>query len=141
MAGGQRMKRDLDLIRDIMLAISDMEPVAIEVSPWQEIHIIGRSEESIEYHIKLIEERGFLRAEAVNFNSVDANKKIAVRLRYDALSDAGHDFLDTIRDDNIWGQTKTKAKKAGVGALSFVWEIAKAVTKAEIRKQTGFDIS
>lgn len=41
----------------------------------------------------------------------------------------GHEFLDTIRDNDIWAKTKTVAQKAGATAVSAFAEIAKALIK------------
>ncbi|MDP4026262.1 DUF2513 domain-containing protein [Methylobacterium sp. NEAU 140] len=58
----------------------------------------------------------------------------------DRLTWRGHEFLDTIRDDEVWAQTKQTAKGAGTGAIEFVWGIAKEVAKAEIKRRTGLDV-
>jgi hypothetical protein len=42
------------------------------------------------------------------------------------LTYRGHELLDTIREQQIWQWTKEAAKKGGVEALGFLWEIGKA---------------
>jgi hypothetical protein len=44
----------------------------------------------------------------------------------------GREFLDDVRDVEVWGKTKERAKAvAGVG-FSFLWEIAKAEVKSKL---------
>jgi hypothetical protein len=52
----------------------------------------------------------------------------------------GHDFIDSVRDDKIWAETKDTAKKAGGWTLSLLSEIAKAVIKENITKHTGINL-
>jgi Hypothetical protein (DUF2513) len=44
----------------------------------------------------------------------------------------GREFLDDIRDTEVWGKTKERAKAVASVGLSFVWEIAKAEMKAKL---------
>ena len=44
----------------------------------------------------------------------------------------GHEFLDSIREENNWGKVKTVAQKAGAFSLTALGEIAKEVTKTAI---------
>ena len=49
------------------------------------------------------------------------------------LSWRGHDFLNDIRDPEIWRKTKERAKGVANVGVGFLWEIA----KAEIRSKLG----
>lgn len=44
----------------------------------------------------------------------------------------GHEFLDTIRDSDVWGKAKAVANKAGGASIAFMWEIAKAEVKTKL---------
>jgi hypothetical protein len=43
----------------------------------------------------------------------------------------GHEFLDDIRDPEIWRKTKDRAKSVAGAGLSLLWEIAKAEIKTK----------
>ena len=44
----------------------------------------------------------------------------------------GHEFLDTVRDPEIWRKTKERAGSVASVGVSFIWEIAKAELKAKL---------
>ena len=44
----------------------------------------------------------------------------------------GHEFLDTIRDNQVWKLTKDTAKKAGVGGLKVLVEVGKSYAKQKL---------
>lgn len=52
----------------------------------------------------------------------------------------GHDFLDAVRDDNIWKKVKLGASRAGAGSMEFLFEIAKAYVKQSVQEKLGFQI-
>ncbi|MFB0921620.1 MAG: DUF2513 domain-containing protein [Oscillospiraceae bacterium] len=45
---------------------------------------------------------------------------------------SGHEFINTIRSDDNWGQIKDTAKKAGIFSLQSIIDIGKAVAAAAI---------
>ena len=51
----------------------------------------------------------------------------------------GHDFLDSIRDQSVWAQTKDGARKMGGASWDVLIEIAKAIAKAEAKKRLGIE--
>ena len=51
----------------------------------------------------------------------------------------GHEFLDAVREKEIWEKTKEAAKKGGVKTLELIWEIGKAICKSELKKRTGLE--
>lgn len=101
------MKRDMDLVRKLMIVIEDrcvpgaLTPISVE----------GYSEDQIDYHIDLLKEVGF----------VDGSFFIKAQSREFLgnchMTWAGHDFLDAIRDDAVWSKRKEKIIKFGVGAF------------------------
>jgi hypothetical protein len=48
------------------------------------------------------------------------------------LSWQGHDFLNDIRDPEIWRKTKERAKGVASVGVGFLWEIAKAEVRAKL---------
>jgi hypothetical protein len=56
------------------------------------------------------------------------------------LSWAGDDFLDSVRDPEIWRQTKEGAKKAGGFTVELLGDLAKGLIKTQIKKHTGVEL-
>jgi len=55
------------------------------------------------------------------------------------LTMEGHDFLDTVRDPEIWRRTKQGATKAGGWTIGLLAEFGRAVLKQKA-KEYGFDL-
>jgi Hypothetical protein (DUF2513) len=53
---------------------------------------------------------------------------------------AGHDFVDSVRDDSIWREAKDGAKKAGGFSLELLGALAKGLLKKKIEQHTGVEI-
>ena len=133
------MKRDLDFIRDLLLKIEGGQKV-FETASSEAAEILGftpdtpldrEDADKLSGHINLLEDAGFIEVEArMGGGSIWVKD----------LTWKGHEYLDTVRDNEVWMQTKAMVKKAGTGAIEFIWGIAKEVAKAEIKRRTGFDV-
>lgn len=89
------MKRDMDLVRSILLKIEE-QPYT---GSFLDVSVPGHTGEEISYHIMLLDEAGLIEAE--NVSSSDGMDWKALRLTY-----AGHEFLDAARNDNVWSSAK-----------------------------------
>ncbi|RMU13536.1 DUF2513 domain-containing protein, partial [Pseudomonas savastanoi] len=56
------------------------------------------------------------------------------------LTYKGHEFLDTVRDEEIWRRTKAGAEKAGGVGLGLLLEIDKAYGKQVFREKLGIEL-
>jgi len=101
------MKRDMDLVREILLAIESF-PFDGDA---HEILIQGRSQIEISYHLKILCEAGLV--DALDASSMDGPLFIPRSLTW-----SGHEFLDASRDPSRWAQAKALMVKAG-GSLTF----------------------
>jgi hypothetical protein len=113
----------MDLVRDILLEI-DKTP-ELDGSRWvpgENITIEGHSREELAYHLNMLVEAGFIRGEY----TMDA--PLISKLTWQ-----GHEFLDNVRDPDIWSKTKERAKKLSAIGLALLGELA----KAEIKKKLG----
>ncbi len=133
------MKRDMDMVRDLLLKVEDGQKV-FETASSEDAELLGfepdtvlsqEDADKIAGHLILLEEADFIVVEG---------RMGGGSVLVDRLTWRGHEFLDTIRDDEVWAQTKQTAKKAGTGAIEFVWGIAKEIAKAEVKRRTGFDV-
>ena len=119
---GINMKRDMDLIRAMLLAIE------AETSGWapNELEIPGYTQEQIKYHAVLLGEAGL--ADVCDITTGDCPAAIVNRLTW-----AGHEFLDASRENQIWNQAKDKINKIG-GASIGIWV---ALLTELIKKKLG----
>jgi hypothetical protein len=122
------MRLEKELVRKILLAIE-----ASEGSPYEgvELEIDGWTQDQIGYHVMLLAEANYLIAEDLGGIGDDLAWE-AQRLTF-----AGHEFLDTIRDVEVWRRTKEAAGRAGGVSLQVMVEIGKAYAKQVLQERTG----
>jgi hypothetical protein len=107
---GIDMKRDMDLVRVMLLAI--------EESPHgfaPKIEISGYTQEQIGYHATLLKEAGL--AEGIETTTMGSQSP---ELMITRLTWLGHDFLDNARENQTWNQAKDMIKTIGSASLQ-VW--------------------
>lgn len=118
------MKRDLDLIRDILLAI-EAEPAGKLIrtiplpSKWTKEEAIG--------HLRLIKDAGLTDGK-IDFHGDQ------LLMAIHGLSNRGHDLLDSIRNETVWQQTKDKVEEVG-GSVGL--DVVKAIAGAILGKMLG----
>ncbi len=117
------MERDMDLIRAMLLAIESNQS---GFAP--KIEIPNYTEEQINYHALLLGEAGL--AEVVDTTSGGSKSPEAMIIR---LTWAGHEFLDSARENTRWNQAKDLINKIG-GASIQIWII---LLTELIKKQIG----
>lgn len=89
------MKRDMDLIREVLLRVEDL-PFD---GRFHNIAVDERSDEEVNYHVMLLHEAGFI--EAIDLTTHDGICWKPKRLTY-----SGHEFLDAARSDTVWQKAK-----------------------------------
>lgn len=105
------MKRDMDLIRELMLLLED-RPIPAFGIEWlapETIQVAGRGAAEIGYHLSLLVQAGFIEAGGADTTGMRLSPGIAFR----GLSWTGHDFLESVRSPDVWDRTKEAAKSAG----------------------------
>lgn len=127
------MKRDMDLVRELLLKLESYQKppgtMAI-VDPYLgQFQIDGYSADQIAYHLSLIREAGFIESPG----SQPAGGGVTFR----RLSWDGHDYLDAIRDPEIWRKTKGGADAVGSLTFDLVRDLAKGFIKTKIEEHTG----
>jgi hypothetical protein len=116
------MKRDMDLIREILLKIEDYPDTDMGDVPKVE----GYSEKEIYYNIWLLHDAGFI--EAYDLSAGGDLTFFPKRLTW-----AGCEFLDSARDGRRWKQAKDIMKTTGGFALDVL-----AMLLGELAKQQAF---
>ena len=115
------MKRDMDLIREILLKIEERPFDGM----WFTLDIDGCSPEAISYHVMLLHEAGLIEAYCDSaLGSID--NWLPIRLTWQ-----GHEFLDAARDSTRWDQAKGIMTKVG----GFALEVLKAVLIESAKSQ------
>lgn len=108
------MKRDMDLIRKILLELEKKE----SITSWTTITIDGYRDDQVNYHIGLLDEAGFIEAERY------LDGQYMVR----NLTWEGHEFLENAKNDTIWTKAKEFIKeKGGSVSLGIMTEILKKI--------------
>lgn len=102
------MKRDFDLIREILLLIEEQHTgVAI-----YGFEVDGYDLSVVAYHCKLLKEVGFIS----DYKASYAENTI-YNIAVGGLTWEGNDYLDKVRDNTIWKKTKDTIKKKGLPLL------------------------
>lgn len=125
-AGEGDVQRDMDLVRSIMLAIEDTT-APIDLNDLRKT--LGDPDEAkLVQHIRLLsDEAGYIQGVPAHSNS--GYNWLAMDLTWN-----GHEFLESIRDPEIWRQTKAGAKSAGSFSIKVIADIAKAIIKDRVDK-------
>ena len=119
------MKRDMDLVRKILLFTEALPPGSGSVRlPYPDA-----SQNELEYHAMMLVERGLLKKRGgVHIDAED------VGVYPDGLTFEGHDFLDAIRNDTVWRKTMDKVTST-LGSASF--EIIKSIAEGYAKQLLG----
>lgn len=122
------MKRDMDLVREILLAIeggqsslqataglpgSDAEPAAVE------------------YHVNLLRQAGLVEVMSTSLGG---------SYHFRGLTWEGHDFLDTVRDPEVWKRTKDGASKMGGWTFGLLKDLGTAYLKHVAKERLGLNL-
>lgn len=115
------MKRDMELIREILLLIeADSFDGSIE----------GYDSEIVEKHMKLL-----IAEKLINRNSVGIGGKFATTTE---LTWAGHEFIENLRQKEIWNTIKTEFKEESVSTiLGVAKQMAENFAKKKLDKLLG----
>ena len=104
------MKRDMDLVRKILFAMEELPPFAT-----QPIEIEGYDKQQVAYHCEMLCQKGYIKhyhgETCDNFDGV-------IAFWVQDLTWEGQDFLETIRQDTIWNNTKKAIKDKGLPMLT-----------------------
>lgn len=114
------MKRDMNLIRKLLLAL--------EEGDGRQIVIDGYNETQIGYHCYLIVDAGLAKGVDVTCRESECPEYIATELTW-----AGHDFLDAAREPDRWKTAQGVFTKMGGVTL----EVAKAVLTTLMTQQAN----
>jgi DNA-binding transcriptional ArsR family regulator len=124
------MRRDMDVVRQLLLHIE-----SDDVFDGSSTGVVTAAEldlpiQVVTYHMKLLVDAGLVdRADWL------ASGDPIIR----GLTWQGHEFIDAVRDPEIWRKTKASGKEAGGWTLGLLKDVATALVKDTIKKHIGFD--
>lgn len=108
------MTRDMDLVREILLAMDSHEH---GYAP-QSMQFDGFTDEQIGYHVYIMGQANLLEVADASFLDGSSPKAIPISLTW-----AGHEFLANARETANWLQAKKMMQ--GAGQVSFqIWQAA-----------------
>ncbi len=132
------MKRDMDLIRQILLDFENgkkswsclTKSVADAICAEDEHVVPDDIAKAHDYHINLLVIGGFIEAE----------RNSASVWYIERMTWHGHDFIDSVRDNDIWKETKNAAKSVGGWSVEILTSLAKGFIKTKLQSLTGMDL-
>lgn len=118
------MKRDMDLIRKILLDfengerwVKTLNAATCKAMNGDDDNVVSDDVAAAnQYHMKLLRE-----AELVDASPMGGGWLI------ESMTWAGHDFLDSVRDETVWAKTKEITKSVGSVSFSSLKTIAEGV--------------
>lgn len=124
------MKRDLDLIRNIMIYLEENLQPSKEINA-TDLPFYNRNDDEdyqlMSEHLKLIIENGYI--EVIKTPMGGFTLFFITR-----ITTQGHDFLDALRNEKVWNQVKEKTLSVGGYTLSLLVDLGKEYIKNELFK-------
>ncbi|WP_339491160.1 DUF2513 domain-containing protein [Pseudomonas rhizophila] len=120
------MKRDLDLVRKILMYYEDKEMDGMD----RTIEVEGYSESFIDYHLLLMDEAGLLRCERTVSSSTPSR---VVRVYPFSLTWEGHEFLSSAKNESLWSKAKNLSlDKAGILSFDIMKDLLVSMAKDKL---------
>ncbi|MDD3468237.1 MAG: DUF2513 domain-containing protein [Campylobacterales bacterium] len=125
------MKRDMDLLREIMLYLEEKLDYAasdsIDSFPMSDdlSYTSDEAYNKMAYHIQLLLDDGLIDARKLSMGGI--NKYLIL-----TITSKGHDFIDTLRDSKVWEYTKEKVKSIGGFTVALLLDVGKDYLKKQL---------
>lgn len=104
------MKRNLKLIRAIMLEIEASNKYRMTDNDFKSSTDIN----VISYHLDLLLDSNYIVGESFTRQCIDNPKIILIQHDIYRLTNYGHDFLDSIKDDKVFNKVLSKLKSKSI---------------------------
>lgn len=122
------MKRDMDLVREILLAV---EGGTLSFGDESEPDRFGHPRTVVLEHLHLMKQAGLVEV---------MGELLSGEVDLRGLTWDGHDFLDTVRDPEVWKRTKEGASKMGGWTFGLIKDLATAYLKHVAKERLGLDL-
>jgi hypothetical protein len=121
------MRRDLDLIRRILLHLEEGGEGA-SPSGWSDFVDAGYEIPQIHYHVRLLHDAGLIEADEI----------VPGQWWPERMTWAGHEFLDSARNDELWSEVKKRVER-GPGTAPFLLFHELLIRMGRERLESGRD--
>lgn len=115
------MRRDLNLIRTLLLKLEEIDLMAGDFTilepPFEELGLEETSVDEVWHHLACLQQSGLIVAE--HYTARDG-------FTFHRLSWEGCDFLDAVRDPEVWKRAKAGATKMGGWTLGLLKDLGTA---------------
>lgn len=118
------MKRDMDLIRKILLDLEQND-----IARYKQMELEGYDPLAIGYHCYLLQQAGLIEAADATSNQYFLPHFIPLYLTWD-----GYEFLNGVKEPSDWERIKKKVVQPTGG---FVFSLAKDVILHELKSRIG----
>lgn len=118
------MKRDMELIRTIMLKIEESQQKV------QKVTCDGVPQEIVNYNIMLMIDGGLLEG---SYKPLKNGSMSTPLIHIEKLTWEGHEFLDNLRKDQIWEKIKNDFKESSMETIK---QVSKDLALGFAKKQT-----
>ena len=119
------MKRDMDLIREILLKIEGLDDSQYGFP------VCGYQQEVVDYNMDLLISAGLVNGKMTYSQHGPAKAFVQ------GLTWGGHDFLEAVRSESVWAKTKQHLKDHDLEGISF--ELIKPVALSIVKQLIGLD--
>ena len=117
------MKRNMDLVRQILLALEAYEDPAGMAN----VEIEGRQPAEVNSHLTIMVEAGLIYGQEQTFEAVDDTVWMYVRLTW-----RGHEFVNAARDDKRWNEVTGQLAAVGGGTLPITVELLNRSVRRDV---------
>ena len=124
------MKRNMDLIRQILLAIE------VEPTTQHEFKMEGVDDLELWYNVDLLVQANLIRGVEVRW-AADGAGPYAHSKGLVALTWDGHEFLEAIRSESVWQKAHEKANASGLDLQSLTFEVIKSLCVSTAKQILG----
>jgi hypothetical protein len=126
------MKRDMEIIRAILLKVEEKCPPN-EYEIFTEADFPDLDWNVVWAHFRLMEQKEFFQGVSQEIGTS--------RFSVDGLSWEGYEFLETVRNSEIWKKTKSTAVDLKNFGYETIKMIAKGYLKKKLKDMTELDLS
>lgn len=114
------MRRDLDLVRRILLDLERRGDHPEASSGWSNLVEDGFEIDSIQFHVQLMNDAGLIQADEI----------VPGQWWPERITWAGYEFLDAARNDALWRQAKRRVERSvGSAPFEIVRELLESMAK------------
>ena len=127
----------MDLVRSLLLKMESSERARTGLKG---LILPDQTEEVIRFHLELMKEGGLVDHHIQRLGGRDGVSFItSFDLGY-RPSMKGYEFLESVRDEEVWREAKAGASKVGGFTLDVLGKLAKGLIKKKIEEHTGLEV-